>query len=132
MVLAACSSNKNTALTRRVQAFKARYNTYFNGNEAFKEGRLLQEEGNKDNFTELIPLYVTGNKATLKLGTSNFSTAVEKCQKTIKTHSITKRPEWNKSRAKTEKDKVWLSQKEYNPFLWRAWFLIRKIRTVHR
>ncbi|MDO4737185.1 MAG: hypothetical protein Q4A50_01040 [Bacteroidales bacterium] len=124
LVLAACSSNKNTALTRRVQAFKARYNTYFNGNEAFKEGRLLQEEGNKDNFTELIPLYVTGNKATLKLGTSNFSTAVEKCQKTIKTHSITKRPEWNKSRAKTEKDKVWLSQKEYNPFLWRAWFLM--------
>ena len=30
-MLAACSSNKNTALTRRVQAFKARYNTYFNG-----------------------------------------------------------------------------------------------------
>jgi hypothetical protein len=72
-----------------VQAFKARYNTYFNGNEAFKEGRLLQEEGNKDNFTELIPLYATGNKATIKIGTANFNTAVEKCQKTIKTHSIT-------------------------------------------
>lgn len=111
-------------MTRQVQAFKARYNTYFNGNEAFKEGRLLQEEGNKDNFTELIPLYATGNKATIKIGTANFNTAVEKCQKTIKTHSITKRPEWNKSRAKTEKDKIWLTQKEYNPFLWRAWFLM--------
>ena len=119
-----CSTNKNTALTRQVQAFKARYNTYFNGNEAFKEGRLLQEEGNKDNFTELIPLYATGNKATVKIGTANFNTAVEKCQKTIKTHSITKRPEWNKSRAKTERDKIWLTQKEYNPFLWRAWFLM--------
>lgn len=127
MVLVAvvsCSTKKNTAVTRNVQGFKARYNTYFNGNEAYKEGRRLQEEGNKDNFTELIPLYVTGNKATAKIGGSNFSTAVEKSQKTIKTHSITKRPEWKKNRAKTAKDKIWLSQKEYNPFLWRAWFLM--------
>ena len=84
----------------------------------------MQEEGNKDNYTELIPLYITGNKATAKMGSGNFSTAVEKCQKTIKTHSITKRPEWKKNRPKKPKDKIWLSQKEYNPFLWRAWFLM--------
>jgi len=124
MLLVACSTNKNTPVSRNVQGFKARYNTYFNGNEAYKEGRRLQEEGNKDNFTELIPLYVTGNKATVKIGSSNFDRAVEKSQKTIKTHSITVRPQWNKSRPKTAKDKIWLSQKEYNPFLWRAWFLM--------
>ncbi len=124
-VLAACSSTeKNTGITRRVQAFKARYNTYFNGSEAFKEGRLAQEEGNKDNYTEIIPLYVTGNKNTVKIGSSNFSRSVEKCQKTIKQHSITKRPKWTKNRSKTAKDKIWLSQKEYNPFLWKAWFLL--------
>ena len=124
LVLGACSTKKNTALTRNVQGFKARYNTYFNGNEAYKEGRRLQEEGNKDNYTEVIPLYIIGNKATAGIGTSNFNTAVEKCQKTIKRHSITKRPEWKKNRAKTAKDKIWLSQKEYNPFLWRAWLLM--------
>lgn len=84
----------------------------------------MQEEGNKDNYTEVIPLYITGNKATTKIGASNFNTAVEKCQKTIKTHSITTRPEWKKNRPKRPKDKIWLSQKEYNPFLWRAWFLM--------
>ena len=123
-ILGACSTKKNTPLNRRVQGFKARYNTYFNGNEAYKEGRELQENGNKDNFTEIIPLYLTGNKATVKIGSGNFDRAVEKCQKTIKTHSITARPEWHKSRPKTAKDKIWLSQKEYNPFLWRAWFLM--------
>lgn len=123
-VLASCSTKKNTALTRNVQGFKARYNTYFNGHEAYKEGQRLQEEGNKDNFTEVIPLYVTGNKATAKIGSGNFNTAVEKCQKTIKTHSITARPEWKKNRPKKPKDRIWLSQKEYNPFLWRAWFLM--------
>lgn len=124
VLLVACTSKKNTPMTRNIQGFKARYNTYFNGNEAYKEGRLLQEEGNKDNFTEVIPLYITGNKATAQIGAGNFDRAVEKCQKTIKTHSITARPEWKKNRAKTAKDKIWLSQKEYNPFLWRAWFLM--------
>ena len=124
VLLVACSTNKNTSLTRRVHAFKGRYNTYFNGHEAFKEGRQLQEDGNRDNFTELIPMFVTGNKATVKIGVSNFDRAIEKSQKTIKTHSITARPEWKKSRPKTAKDRIWLSQKEYNPFLWRAWFLM--------
>ena len=124
VLLMACSTDKNTSMTRSVHAFKARYNTYFNGNEAYKEGRKLQEEGNKDNFTEVIPMFVTGNKATQKIGVSNFDRAVEKSQKTIKTHSITARPEWKKNRPKTAKDRIWLSQKEYNPFLWRAWFLM--------
>ena len=124
MLLVACSNQKNTPLTRNIQGFKARYNTYFNGHEAYKEGRQQQEDGNKDNYTELIPLYLTGNKGTVKMGSSNFSRAIEKCQKTIKTHSITKRPEWKKNRPKKPKDKIWLSQKEYNPFLWRAWFLM--------
>ena len=124
VLLGACSTDKNTSLVRSVHAFKARYNTYFNGHEAYKEGVLLQEQGNRDNFTEVIPLYVTGNKATVKIGTGNFDRAVEKSQKAIKMHSITKRPEWNKSRLKTAKDRIWLSQKEYNPFLWRAWFMM--------
>ena len=124
VLLGACSTDKNTSLVRSVHAFKARYNTYFNGHEAYKEGVLLQEQGNMDNFTEVIPLYVTGNKATVKIGTGNFDRAVEKSQKAIKMHSITKRPEWNKSRPKTAKDRIWLSQKEYNPFLWRAWFMM--------
>ena len=50
--------------------------------------------------------------------------AIEKCQKTIKLHSITARPEWKKSRKKTERDIEWLNRKEYNPFLWRAWMLM--------
>ena len=124
VLLGACSTDKNTSLVRSVHAFKARYNTYFNGHEAYKEGVLLQEQGNRDNFTEVIPLYVTGNKATVKIGTGNFDRAVEKSQKAFKMHSITKRPEWNKSRPKTAKDRIWLRQKEYNPFLWRAWFMM--------
>ena len=123
-LMVSCSTKKNTGMTRRVQAFKARYNTYFNGHEAYKEGVQTQKTGNKDNYMEVIPLYVTGNPKTVALGKGQFDRAVEKCQKTIKQHTITARPDWKSSKPKTPKDKIWLSQKEYNPFLWRAWFLM--------
>ena len=123
-LMVSCSTKKNTGMTRRVQAFKARYNTYFNGHEAYKEGVQTQKTGNKDNYMEVIPLYVTGNTKTVALGKGQFDRAVEKCQKTIKQHTITARPDWKSSKPKTPKDKIWLSQKEYNPFLWRAWFLM--------
>ena len=119
-----CSTQKNTAKTRFWHSFKARYNTYYNGSLAYIDGSLEKENGNKDNFTEMLPLYTVSNKQSRELGKTNFDRAIEKCQKTIKLHSITRRPEWTKNRRKTEKDIEWLSRREYNPFLWRAWLLM--------
>ena len=119
-----CSTQKNTDKTRFWHSFKARYNTYYNGSLAYIDGSLEKENGNKDNFTEIIPLYTVANKQSRELGKSNFDRAIEKSQKTIKLHSIKRRPEWTKNRRKTEKDIEWLSRREYNPFLWRAWMLM--------
>ena len=105
-------------------AFNTRYNVYYNGAQAYIDGSLEKEKGNKDNFTELIPLYTVGNKNSRDLGKSNFDRAIEKAEKAIAKHSIKKRPEWTKSRRKTEKDIEWLSRREYNPFLWKAWMLM--------
>ncbi len=124
VVLFSCSTKKNTGLTRTIQAIKANYNTYYNGKLAFIDGVDAQEKANKDNYSEILPLYMTANKSTVNAGKSNFNRAVEKCQKTIKRRSITKRPEWKSNKPKTQKDKIWLSQKEYNPFLHNAWFLL--------
>ena len=126
LIIAGCSTKKNTAQSRFWQSFTARYNTYFNGSQAFIEGNIEKENGNRDNCTELIPLYMVGNKQSRSLGNGNFDRAIEKSQKTIKQHSIKRRPEWNKGRRKTEKDIEWLSRREYNPFLWRAWLLMGK------
>ena len=60
LVIAGCSSSKNTAGTRWWKAFNAHYNTYYNGTLAYIDGSLEKENGNKDNFTELIPLYTVG------------------------------------------------------------------------
>ena len=124
LLLAACSTQKNTSSSRWWHSFNARYNTYYNGAMAYVDASLERENGNKDNFTERIPLYTVGNKKSRDLGKANYDRAIEKAQKAIKQHSIRKRPEWNKSRRKTDKDREWLSRREYNPFLWKAWMLM--------
>ena len=123
-LLASCSTEKNTSRSRWWHSFNARYNTYYNGSVAYIDASLEKENGNKDNFTEMIPMYTVGNKKSRELGKANYDKAIEKCEKAIKLHSITKRPEWTKSRRKTERDIEWLSRNEYNPFLWKAWMLM--------
>ena len=126
LMTAGCSTHKNTAKNRFWQSFTAKYNTYYNGKLAFNDGALEKEKGNKDNYTETLPLFTVGNKQSRQLGKGNFDRSVEKMEKTIKLHSIKAKPEWRKSRRKTEKDREWLSRKEYNPFLWKAWLMMGK------
>ena len=64
LITAGCSTEKNTAQSRWWHSFNARYNTYYNGTLAYIDGSLEKETGNKDNFTEMIPLYTVGNKAS--------------------------------------------------------------------
>ena len=123
-LITACSTQKNTSGSRWWHSFNARYNTYYNGSQAYIDGSLEKEAGNKDNFTELIPLYAVGNKNSRELGKANFDRAIEKSEKAIHQHSIKRRPVWDKQRRKTEKDREWLSRREYNPFLWKAWMLL--------
>ena len=124
LILTGCSTQKNTAQSRWWHAFNAKYNTYYNGTLAYIDGSLEKETGNKDNYTEQIPLYTVSNKNSREIGKANFDRAIEKCEKTIHQHSIKRRPEWTKNRRKTAKDIEWLSRREYNPFLWKAWMLM--------
>ena len=126
MTIASCSTKKNTARSRWWQAFNTRYNVYFNASQAFIEGNLEKEKGHQDNYTELIPLYMVGNRQSHSIGNSQYDRAIEKCEKAIRLHSIKAKLEWDKSRRKTAKDREWLGRKEYNPFLWNAWLLLGK------
>ena len=107
-------------------AFTARYNIYFNGQQAFIEGNLEKEKSNKDNFTEMIPLYMVGNKQSREIGKGQYDRAIEKSEKAIRLHSVKGKPEWKSSKKKSAKDREWLGRKEYNPFIWKAWMLLGK------
>ena len=122
--LCSCSSHKNNATTRAYHAFTARYNTYYNGDLAYKQGIKAQSSGHKDNYLEQLPLLIISDKKTKKLGGNNYDRAIEKAQKAIKNHSIKRRPKKPTGKKLTEKQKRFYSQKEFNPFLWKAWFLM--------
>lgn len=125
-LLSSCSTKKNTRGSRFWHSFTARYNTYYNGSEAYKEGCIAKENGNKDNYTELIPFFTVGNEASRTLGGGNFETAITKCEKAIQLHSIKRRPVVSASKKRTDKLKAYLNRKEFNPFLKHAWLLMGK------
>ena len=105
-------------------AFSARYNTYYNGNVAYKEALKAQSQGHKDNYLEQLPLFTISNKETAKQGADKYDRAIEKAQKAIKNHSIKRKPKKPSGKKLTPKQKLFYAQKEFNPFLWRAWFLM--------
>ena len=125
-IFSSCNMKKNTATNRLYHSFTARYNVYFNGQQAFIDGNLEKEKGNKDNYTEMIPLYMVGNKQSRELGKGQYERAIEKSEKAIRLHSIKGKPVWKGNKRKTAKDREWLGRKEYNPFIWRAWMLLGK------
>lgn len=120
-----CASKRaNNAATRMYHAFTARFNTYHNGYAAYQQALKAQKTGHKDNYLEQIPLLVISDKNTQKTGASNYDRAIEKSQKAIKNHSIKRKPKKPTGKKLSQKKKLFYSQKEFNPFLWRAWFLM--------
>ena len=126
LLLSSCNMKKNTATNRLYHSLTARYNIYYNGSQAFIDGNLEKEKGNKDNFTEMLPLYMVGNKQSREIGKGQYDRAIEKSEKAIRLHSIKSKPEWKSNKRKSARDREWLGRKEYNPFIWRAWMMLGK------
>lgn len=124
VLLVSCSTKKNTASSRFWQSFTTRYNVYYNGSQAFIEGEKAKVDGNKDNFTQLLPVFLVGNAQSRTTGKSNFETAITKCQKAISLHSIKRRPVVSANKRKSAKMKAYLQRKEFNPFLKNAWLMM--------
>ena len=124
--LVSCSTKHNTSATRFFHATTARFNTLHNGQMAYIEGVEAQEKGHQDDYTSLLPMYISMNKSTAGMGKSNYDQAIEKCEKAIKLHSIKKRPKVSNSSKRTPKQKEFLQRKEFNPYLHHAWMLMGK------
>ncbi len=118
------SRKKNTAATRMYHAFTARYNTYYNGKLAYDQGLKAQSKGHQDNYLEQLPLLTISDENTRKQSADKYDKAIEKAQKAIKNHSIKRRPKKPAGKRLTPKQRLFYAKKEFNPFLWRAWFLM--------
>lgn len=89
LVLSACATNKNNAFYRGWHNMNARYNGYFYSRENFKESAKKVEKANKDNFLEILPIFVYPDNNTAKNYYSDFDKTIKKSSVVIQRHAIT-------------------------------------------
>ena len=111
--LVGCTTEKNTPTTRAYHNLTAKYNVYFNGNEAYKKGLLKLKTSHKDDFTKLLPIFLYTDPNSVSTVAGNMEKAVKKASKTIKYHSIKVKPKKPKG-SMTKKDIEFRKKKEYS------------------
>lgn len=92
IVFSACSVKKDKFINRNWHALNTKYNTLYNGNNAFELGREELNTNYKDDYWQILPierLEVSGEVKLDSEGNSpNFLLAEEKATKAIQRHSM--------------------------------------------
>ncbi|MCD4747068.1 MAG: tetratricopeptide repeat protein [Bacteroidales bacterium] len=86
--LFSCSTKKNTFLRRVYHNITGHYNTYWNGNESFKEGVDELENSRVDNYNKILPVFYCGTKENAQSLNPYMDRAIEKASINIQRHSM--------------------------------------------
>lgn len=125
LLLAGCSTKKNTLFSRQYHQLTTRYNVHFNGNEALKAGIRKMEQNHKEDYTDLLPVFVSNNPGTRALCTSDMDYAIEKAVKAIDKHSITAKPKRRKNKD-SKNYETFRKKKEFNNQISKCYLLLGK------
>lgn len=92
VLFSACSTKKDAFVNRNWHALNTKFNTLYNGNIAFEDGREELNEAYRDNYWEILPVERLEVKDEIKLDSENnnpkFTLAEEKASKAIQKHSM--------------------------------------------
>jgi tetratricopeptide (TPR) repeat protein len=92
LIVAACSTRRNTFVSRNMHALSTEYNILYNGGLALDKGVEELKLGYKDNFWEVLPIErMQVTEAELNPGqtrNANFQRAEDKAIKAIQKHSM--------------------------------------------
>jgi tetratricopeptide (TPR) repeat protein len=92
MLFNACSTKKDALVNRKWHALNTKYNTLYNGNIAFEEGRNTLNDTYQDDYFEVLPVERLAVSGEIKLDSEdnnpNFLIAEEKATKAIQRHSM--------------------------------------------
>ena len=126
LLLCGCSTQKNTWAARRYHALTTRYNVRFNGQESYRKGMEQMEQQYHEDYSELLPVYLSRDHTLSRIGAGNMKTSIQKCEKAIKQHSIRVKPEKKPARNASEKEKQFYAQEEFNPVMGSVFLLMTK------
>lgn len=124
LLVAGCSTEKNTVVSRAYHNLTSHYNVYFNGKESLRAGIDKINNAVEDDYSKVLPLYKSSNPATATAAMSEMDIAILKGSKLIQTHSITKKPKRKKNRSKSYIE--FASQEEFNDWVDDAYILMGK------
>lgn len=92
VLISACSTKKDAFLNRNWHALNTKYNTLYNGNIAFEQGREELNASYRDDFWVVLPVERLEVTEEIKLDSEdnnpNFIIAEEKATKAIQKHSM--------------------------------------------
>ena len=90
IIAAACSTNKDTFLSRKSHALSTKYNIDYNGQVALEKGIEEIKSNTKDNFWKQLPIerMQINDDAEAKTKNPNFELAEAKATKAIQKHSM--------------------------------------------
>lgn len=125
VLLPACSTTKNTWLSRNYNELTARYNILYNGTESFKQGEKSLMVNSRENYTAILPLFPYSGPEKAGLVTSEMELAIEKGQKLIKEKSIKAKPK-QKPKAGSKVQNEFYNRREFNQWVDEAYMLIGK------
>lgn len=120
ILLSACSTEKNTFLSRNYHGMTARYNGMFNANELLNASMLSYKSSLKEDFYATLPIEPLPLESEAKSMYAAIDTAIVKCTKVIQNHSMP-------SNDRPSKKKV-----EHNPWIDENWITIGKANFYRR
>lgn len=124
-LMCGCSVKRNNFFSRNYHQLTTRYNVYFNGNQALKSGVKTMENKHEEDYTNLLPVFVSNIQRTRSLCTSDMDYAAEKAAKAIDKHSITVKPRRRKNK-NSKNYQTFRKKKEFNNQLDKCYLLLGK------
>ncbi len=120
--LAACTTEKNTMMSRAYNNVTAHYNVYYNGKTSLRLGIEKINNSYEDDYSKVLPLFKSSNPSTAAAATAEMENAILKASKLIQSHSITKKPKRRKNRSKAYIR--FASREEFNNWIDDAYILM--------
>ncbi|MBN2611351.1 MAG: tetratricopeptide repeat protein [Bacteroidales bacterium] len=126
ITLVSCTTQKNTFVTRTYHNITSKYNVLFNGTESLKKGEKTIIESGKDDYSELLPVFLYEDKSISGTISADMDRAIKKAEKLVSMHSITVKPEIKTNKPLSEDQREFLSKKEYNKWVDNNYLLMGK------
>ncbi len=123
-ILAGCTTQKNTPLTRAYHNLTAHYNVFFNGKTALQEAIKNVNQNCSYDYYDILPVFPYECPNAKTLTASKMNRVLEKAAKTIKNHSITVKPEYKNLRNLTPAQLEFYKKNEYVKWIDDSYLLI--------